>query len=117
MELNFNKDESGLLFLRPAGRLDMNEGDLKWEQMTNHCDEHADLDKGAIIDFKDVHFISSGVFSWLLIQHNRFKAAGSRIVLTNISTKILQTMKVMRLDKIFTITQNEVEATELFKVA
>ena len=117
MELDFNKDETGLLFLRPKGRLDMNEGDIKWETMTNHCKEHADLTKGIIVDLQYVDFVSSSGFSWLLIQHKRFKEAGSRLVLTNISTRVMQTIKVMSLDKTFTITRNELEAAELFKAA
>jgi len=61
----------------------------------------------------ETRFIDSSGLSWLVVCHKRFVQAGGRLVLHSVSPAIMELFKMMRLELVLEIADNEDAAMEL----
>ena len=66
-----------------------------------------------LLSLQRVEFIDSAGIGWLLANHKRFKQAGGMLVLHSVPESILLTLKLLRLNAIFEIAEDEDQAMEM----
>lgn len=68
-----------------------------------------------MLDLNHVDFIDSSGIGWLLGAHRRFRGAGGKLVLHSIPPVVGQTLKVLRMDKVFCLAKDETAACSLVR--
>ncbi|MCG8327120.1 MAG: STAS domain-containing protein [Chitinophagales bacterium] len=66
-----------------------------------------------VVDLSDIQFMNSVGLNCLISLEKKTKEAGGQIVLTNCSTKVLQLLKMTKLDDIFLMAPNVMAAIEV----
>jgi len=66
-----------------------------------------------VLSMAETRFIDSSGLSWLVVCHKRFVQAGGRLVLHSVSPAIMELFKMMRLELVLEIADNEDAAMEL----
>jgi len=67
----------------------------------------------ALLSLSKTDFIGSSGLSWLLVAHKRFREAGGKLVLHSIPVMVRDVLKVMRLDMVLDVAENESDAAAL----
>ena len=74
-------------------------------------DEHGH--RRVILDFKNVQYLSSQAIGILLTMHKKLgNVAAGQLVLCGVNAKLLQLLKLTRLDKMLRITPTKAEAVK-----
>ncbi len=60
-----------------------------------------------LVNLEDVRYIDSSGIGWLLSSHKRFERAGGKLVLHSVPESVQLTLKILRLDSILNIAENE----------
>jgi anti-anti-sigma factor len=66
-----------------------------------------------LLSLAKTDFIGSSGLSWLLVAHKRFREAGGQLVLHSIPVMVRDVLKVMRLDMVLDVADNESDAAAL----
>jgi anti-anti-sigma factor len=66
-----------------------------------------------LVNLEQVRYIDSAGIGWLLSSHKRFQKAGGMLVLYNVPESVLLTLKVLRLETILNIAENEADAAAM----
>lgn len=66
-----------------------------------------------LLDLSDSDFVDSSGLSWLLVAHKRFCEAKGKLILHSLSSGILETIKMMRLDLVLNLAEDEAQALQL----
>lgn len=67
-----------------------------------------------VLDFANVEYLSSAALGKLITMDKKVKSIGGKLRLCNIRSDILEVFKITRLDKLFTIRDNQEKALESF---
>ncbi len=70
-----------------------------------------------LLDLSESDFVDSSGLSWLLVAHKRFCEANGKLILHSLSPGVLETIKMMRLDLVLNLAQDEPQALELARKA
>ena len=66
-----------------------------------------------LLSLERVEFIDSAGIGWLLASHKRFKKAGGMLVLHSIPEQIMLTIKLLRLNSILNLAEDDAAASAL----
>jgi anti-sigma B factor antagonist len=75
--------------------------------------EH-DNRKSVLLNFSNVEFLSSAALGKLITLDRKVKAAKGRLKMSNIRPEIFEVFKITKLNKVFDIRTDEVEAISAF---
>lgn len=67
-----------------------------------------------VLDFSNVEYLSSAALGKLITMDKKVKAIGGKLRFCSIRSDILEVFKITRLDKLFTIKENQEKALEGF---
>jgi anti-sigma B factor antagonist len=67
-----------------------------------------------VLDFSNVEYLSSAALGKLITMDKKVKAVGGKLRLCTIRPDILEVFKITRLDKLFTIKENQEKALQSF---
>ncbi len=70
--------------------------------------------KSLLLNFTGVEFLSSAALGKLITLHNKVKASGGRLKLSNIRPEIYEVFVITRLNKLFDIRDDEAAALVAF---
>jgi anti-anti-sigma factor len=68
-----------------------------------------------VLNLEKVNFLDSSGLSWLVACHKRFQQYGGRMVLCNMSPRIMQVLQFCRMERLFAITEDEEQARQLLQ--
>ena len=71
-----------------------------------------DMRRKIVLDFTNVEYLSSAALGKLLTMEKKVRAAGGKLRLCSIRADILEVFKITKLDKVFTIKDNQEKALE-----
>jgi anti-anti-sigma factor len=114
MELTVKARQDGILRMQVVGRVVYDALDPKPGQLADLLGSEGYAQK-VLVDLGGVDFIDSSGLSWLLVSHKRFREAGGRLVLHSLQPMVLDVVKVLRLDKVFALADNERAALDLVR--
>jgi len=82
------------------------------QQLGEELDEVVDKHKLSkiVINFHNIHYMSSAVMGKLVSLHKKVKGAGGQLKLCNILPNIYEIFEIMRFNKLFDICESEDEA-------
>lgn len=112
MALTLVSNDADLLRLQAAGR-------IMHSQISEEPDSLRMLTgpngyaRKVLVSLDQVRFIDSAGIGWLLSSHKRFQKAGGKLVLHSVPESVMLTLKVLRLDSILNIAENEAAATAM----
>ncbi len=70
-----------------------------------------------LLDLTQADFIDSSGLSWLLVWHKRYSGAKSKLVLYSIPPMVLDVLRMMQLDSVFNIADDETTARQMLEGA
>lgn len=90
--------------------------EVKIQQISDELNQIADrvANGKLLLNFNDVKFMSSAVLGKLNNLNKKCKANSATLKLCNISPDIMQVFKITKLNKVFSIHENEEEALAAF---
>ena len=111
MQLSLHSDDGNYLHMRLKGRVtqkELPEEDLFVTQLGPQA-----YTRKVLLDMQESEFLDSSGVSWLLVSHKRFRERGGQIVLHSIPPLVGNVLKVLRMNQIFSIADNEQAAVRL----
>ncbi|MCS7236855.1 MAG: STAS domain-containing protein [Thermoguttaceae bacterium] len=69
--------------------------------------------KVVLLDLSASDFVDSSGLSWLLVAHKRFCEAKGQLILHSLTPNVLSTIRMMRLDLVLNLAEDEAQALEL----
>jgi len=90
--------------------------ETKIAQLTQELTKVAERIPGGklLLNFNDVHFMSSSVLGKLIALNKRCKADETALKLCNISPQIMEVFKITNLHRVFEIHEDEAKAISAF---
>lgn len=79
-----------------------------FEQLQQLLDEKGGRE--VVLDFRKVQFLSSSALGRLILLQKKLASAKGRLVLCGIAKEIFEVFKITKLDKVFTIKEDEAAA-------
>lgn len=112
MQLSVRSDEGPVLRVDIHGRINMAVLAEQQEALGEliACEGYK---RTVLLDMSGAELVDSAGLSWLVVQHKRFCDAGGRLVIHSVPFTILETLKVMRLDQVLHVAENESQALQL----
>jgi anti-anti-sigma factor len=111
MELTVLPEQNQARRVKIAGRIVQHSMPPNCETVIDPpADGHA---KSVVVDLGDSVYIDSSGLSWLLVRHKRLRAAGKKLILHNVPPMVMDVLKVMRLDQVFDLADDERSALNL----
>lgn len=114
MELKVLSDDGDVLRLQAVERIIR--GDPAAEKDTMQellgTDGYA---RTVLLSLEETQFIDSSGFSWLVVRHKRFSEGGGRLVLYSVPAPVLELLKVMRLDLVLHLAEDEAAALQFVR--
>jgi anti-anti-sigma factor len=71
--------------------------------------------RNVVLNLELVDFLDSSALSWLVASHKRFQQMGGRLVLCAIPPRIEQILQFCRIDRLFSIAEDEPTARATFQ--
>jgi anti-anti-sigma factor len=68
--------------------------------------------KKVILNLEQVDFLDSSALSWLVASHKRYQQMGGKLVLCAIPPRIEQILQFCKIDRLFSITEDETSARQ-----
>ena len=112
MKLSLHSDDGRCLHMRLAGRVTQKELPATEDLFVTQLGPEAYTRK-VLLDMQDSEFLDSSGVSWLLVSHKRFREKGGKIVLHSIPPLVGNVLKVLRMNQIFSMAENEQAALKL----
>ena len=112
MQLEMHSDNGPILHVGVQGRINLA---LLAEQSEALADLLPDrsYNRTVLLDMTGVELIDSAGMSWLVVQHKRFCDGGGNMAIHSVPFTVLETMKVMRLDQVLNVAEDEPRARQL----
>lgn len=116
MELNVISDDGPILHVGVKGVLSM-------ATLAEQSESLAELlkDQGyrrtVLLNLGGADQVDSAGMSWLVVQHKRFCDAGGQFVIHSVPYTVMETFKVMRLDRVLNVAENQTAAMRLVQGA
>ena len=114
MKLTVHSDNGEVLHLRVAGRIVMATVGDQADVIPNLLDQRG-YGRRVLLDLSEAEYIDSGGVSWLVISNKRFNEAGGKLVIHSVSIVVLDIFKMMRLDRVFNLADDEPAALALLQ--
>jgi len=112
MKLTQVSDDGDLLRLEVAGRVVQANAPSDGEQIDRLLGG-PDYARNVLLSLMETEFIDSTGLGWLLACHKKFSKAGTRLVIHSIPPGTLDTLKMMRLETVLHIAEDETAAMTL----
>jgi anti-anti-sigma factor len=112
MQLVLHSDDGNYLHMRLKGRVTQKELPADEDLFVTQLGPDAYARK-VLLDMQESEFLDSSGVSWLLVSHKRFRERGGRIVLHSIPPLVGNVLKVLRMNQIFLIAENEQAAVRM----
>ncbi|MGI6419971.1 MAG: STAS domain-containing protein [Thermoguttaceae bacterium] len=116
MELNVLSDDGPILHVGVQGAVSMaalaEQSELLAELLKDRGYKTA-----VLLNLANAEQIDSAGMSWLVVQHKRFCDAGGQFVIHSVPYTVMETFKVMRLDRVLNLAANQAEAMKLVQGA
>jgi anti-anti-sigma factor len=114
MKLSVQSDDDNLLCLKVSGRIRMTVPSDQTDAFGGVLGEGGYARK-VTLNLEDAEYIDSGGVSWLVISHRRFDEAGGKLVIHSTPVIVSEVLKVMRLDRILNLADDESAALALIE--
>ncbi len=111
MELTLVSENENILRLSVAGRIVQSA--LVAADPLSDAMGGEDYSRDVLLDMAQVEYIDSSGIGWLLARHKRFREAGGKLVIHSPSSMVSDVVKMLRLDTVFDLADDESAATVL----
>lgn len=102
--------KGGVVLLKVSGRLEINQA-LELEEIIN-----SNINNGSkyfVFDLGDVHYLSSSGIRVFIATLRQLKDIKGRMILANLSSNVIKTLKIVELDGLFEIMNSTDEAIRI----
>jgi anti-anti-sigma factor len=113
MQLSLVSNEGGIVRIQVTGKV--NQKNIS--PFSEPLGELLGLDaynRNVLLDMHDVTALDSSGIGWLLVCNKRFREAGGRLVLHSLSPLARNVLKVLNMQLVFRVADNEQDAIEMF---
>ena len=114
MKLSVQSDDDNVLCLDVSGRIRMAAPGDQTDAFGDLLNEKG-FARNVVLSFENADYIDSGGVSWLVISHKRFNEAGGKLVIHSASVVVQEVLKVMRLDRVLNLVDDETAALALIQ--
>jgi len=114
MKLSVQSDDDNVLCLDVSGRIRMTVPSDQTDAFGGVLGEGGYARK-VILNLENADYIDSGGVSWLVISHRRFNEAGGKLVIRSAPVVVLEVFKVMSLDRVLNLADDERAALALIE--
>ncbi len=101
-----------VVLLKVSGRLEINQALELEEIINNHINNGS---KYFVFDLGDVHYLSSSGIRVFIATLRQLKDLKGRMILSNLSSNVIKTLKIVELDGLFEIINNADDAVKVMK--
>lgn len=112
MQLNLRSDDGDAAVVAIEGRVTPESDPSDTDPLTELLGASV-YGRKVLLDFEKCEFIDSSGISWLLVAHKRFREAGGAMALFAIPPMIDQVLKVLRMNRVFGLADDETSARQL----
>jgi anti-anti-sigma factor len=112
MKLSLHSDDGNFLHMRLKGKVTQKELPVQEDLFVKELGSGA-YGRSVLLDMQESEFLDSSGVSWLLVSHKRFREHGGRLVLHTIPPLVGNVLKVLRMNQIFSMAENEQAAMKL----
>lgn len=112
MQLSLRSDDGPVLRVDASGRINM-AALAEQQEALSELLESGGYSQTVLLDMTGVELVDSAGMSWLVVQHKRFCDAGGKFAVHSVPFTIMETLRVMRLNQVLNIADNESEALQL----
>ncbi len=116
MQLSLRSEDGPVLCVDVSGRINMTVLAEQQEALSELL-EGSGYGQTVLFDMAAVELVDSAGMSWLVVQHKRFCDAGGQFAIHSVPFTITETLKVMRLDQVLNVANDEPEALQLVQGA
>ncbi len=116
MQLSVRSEDGPVLRIDVTGRINMAVLAEQQEALSELL-EDGGYGQQALLDMTSVEFVDSAGMSWLVMQHKRFCDAGGKFAIHSVPFTVMETLKVMRLNQVLNVANDESEALQLIQGA
>ena len=114
MELKVHSDDGGVLRLSLTGRIAMAVLAEESEAISRLLGDRG-YTRSVLLSLEHADSIDSAGLSWLVVNHKRFLQSGGSLVVHSIPFNVMEILKMMRLDRVLTLAEDESKAMELVR--
>jgi len=101
-----------IVIIKVSGRLEINQA-LELEEVVN--DNIKNGEKFFIFDLGDVHYLSSSGIRVFIATLRQLKETNGRLVLSNLNSNVIKTLKIVELDGLFEIINSVDDAIKILE--
>lgn len=112
MEVKLLSDDGRILRLEVVGRVVQSDSTPGLEPIGNLLGDQG-YRRQAILSLAETEYVDSSGLSWLLVCHKRFCQAGGRLVIHSVPPSVMETIRMMRLDRVLFLADDEAAAKKL----
>jgi anti-sigma B factor antagonist len=109
MQLSIVSNDGGVVRVRASGQITQGALAANPEPMGPLLGEGG-YGRRVALSLADATFLDSSGMGWLLLCNKRFREADGRLVIHSVPPVVLDVIKVMRLDQVLKIAEDEVAA-------
>jgi len=106
MKLTLASDEGGVVSITVAGSVTQNDLD-PGRDVLKHTSGDDVYFKTLLMDLSGADFLDSSGVGWLLTCHKRFEERGGRLVLHSVPPTVGNVLRVLRMERVLRIAENE----------
>ena len=114
MKLAVQSDDDNVLCLDVSGRIRMAAPGGQADAFGELLNERG-YARQVILNLENADYIDSGGVSWLVSSHKRFDEAGGKLVIHSASVVVLEVFKIMSLDRVLNLVDDEPAALALIQ--
>ncbi len=100
MRVKFLGEDDCCIRCQTEGSISQDRFDPTREPLAQVLGEHI-YSKRVLLGLEGSNFVDSSGVNWLLRCHKRFREAGGKLVLHSASPLVCQTLRVLKLDRVF----------------
>jgi anti-sigma B factor antagonist len=109
MQLNIVSNDGGVVRVQAGGQITQGALAANPEPLGVLLGEGG-YGRRVALSLADATFLDSSGMGWLLLCNKRFREADGRLVIHSVPPVVLDVMKVMRLDRVLKLAEDEVAA-------
>lgn len=112
MRVKFLGEDGALVRCQTEGSITQDRFDPTREPLAQTLGEDV-YSKKVLLGLEGSNFVDSSGVNWLLRCHKRFRQSGGKLVLHSASPLVNQTLRVLKLDRVFFLADDLAAAREL----
>ncbi len=116
MQLSLRSEDGQILRVDVSGRINMAVLGEQQEALSELL-EGSGYSQTVLFDMTGVDLVDSAGMSWLVVQHKRFCDASGQFAIHSVPFTIMETLRVMRLDQVLNVANDESGALQLVQGA